>query len=185
MHLCEAHSLAAADAAWAGISGASNLRSLQYQQAVGIAKSWHSFSFRWKYMQLRISCLSSRCWCWRLLRDIRQRRARAACSLGLVHGRADFSTSARSKSSEEAFNIPVCLQGWVVPPALSFGCEGYRNSGRVGSGLRRVGSGWLRKGFRSCASGQPEVSGPRVLELWVTSGCEVDPDSWSSKSFWL
>ena len=48
-----------------------------------------------------------------------QQRAGTACSLGLVHGRADFSTSVRRKASEEANNNPVCLQGRVVPPLFS------------------------------------------------------------------
>ena len=41
-----------------------------------------------------------------------------ACALRLVCGSADFFTSVRSKSSEEAFNNPVCLQGRVVPPTV-------------------------------------------------------------------
>ena len=46
------------------------------------------------------------------------RRAGTAGALRLVCGSADFSTSVRSKSSEEAFNKPVCSQGRVVPPTV-------------------------------------------------------------------
>ena len=65
----------------------------------------------------------------------------------------------------------ACKARWY-PPTLSFGCEGYQNSGHVGSGFQRAGSG--------------RVSRDVFLDRFPkTSGCEVDPDSWSSKSFWL
>ena len=69
----------------------------------------------------------------------------------------------------------------AIAGLLNFGREGYRNSGRVGSGLRRVGSGRV--------SGDVLPDGFPDPELWthfrVTLGCEVDPDSRSSKSFRL
>ena len=47
-------------------------------------------------------------------------RTEAACTQRLVNGIADFSPG-EEKSSEEAYNNPVCVQSQAVPPVLGFG----------------------------------------------------------------
>jgi hypothetical protein len=67
---------------------------------------------------------------------------------------ADFSTSVRSKASEEAFNNPVCMQGRVVPgPVHKFQkcwCKG-----------SQVQKGWC-KGGHKFGQGKCPKSGSRI-----------------------